>query len=295
MGRVRSAFLVLSRERDHRHRRERTVSFSESEPERRERRVVPGPQEKQTPEVSAEGRIDLVEPLRNGPGPLQESPQAEVLPERIVPRLVADKKLDLGGRVRFENGQAGSDLARFLDKKSEVIARLDRSDSDCDPGAGVPIGQQPRDRFRLAPNPDPSASNRPRSAASQNPAALGGKLEAGFGTEETRDSLALLIVDFDLDRDAPVRVEVADRQLHRPPVPVHVVGEVKGRLLTGLCLQLDRLVGCSAGGLHRLDRSLSRRHGGQHQTDGQRTPEFSCVTGGMAFCQSDRSMVKAAA
>ena len=108
------------------------------------------------------------------------------VPSRFA-RFIADPELDLRRRLRFEERQAGADLARFLDEQSKAVAQLDRGDADFDPGGGVSIGQEPLDRSRLAPNLDPSAPNRSRSRAFQDSAALRGKVETGSRAEEARN------------------------------------------------------------------------------------------------------------
>ena len=227
--RVRPVHLAAARvrDRDHGHCRERTCPPAAPQPHRGERSAVHGPQEQKPPKVSEEFVTEPLEPFRNGSNLLLEIPPGEDFLQRVPPRLVADVKLDPGARLRLENGQSGTDIGRVLDEQSKALSQRDRLDPDLDPRSGVPIGQQSPDRARRVPNLDPAAPKAPLPCASQDATAQRWNLESRCGIEQVTDRGAVLVVDFNDNLGRRGYVDIAERQLHRPPGPHHVVGEVE--------------------------------------------------------------------
>ena len=112
----------------------------------------------------------------------------------------------------------------------------------------------------------------PRARAPQDLAAQRRDLERRFGIEQIQDRPAVRVVDFNHDLGARVCLDVAERQLHGPSAPVHVVGEVEDRLCRLLSLALDRILVRGLSVLQPLGRSLHRIRGRQQQQNEQWNP-----------------------
>ena len=244
------------------------VPLPEPQPQRGEPGFVLGSQEQEPPKVAQES---LVDPFRDKPFRKRASQLVKVSPgndrplQRVVPRFVPDSELDGRRHLRLEDRHSRADVARLLDEQGETVSQLGRLDADLDPRRPLLVGQQPADRSRTGPDLDPAAANLSRTQASQHPAAQGWNLESQSRIEQIQDRPAVPVVDFHGHLGARVRVDVAERQLHGPPAPVHIVGEVEDRLPRLLSLAPDRILVWGVSVLQPLGGSLHRVRGGQQQ------------------------------
>ena len=164
--------------------------------------------------------------------------------QRVAARFVPNPQLDPGIRIRLEDRQAGSHLARFLHVQGEPVTQLDRRHAHLHPAFRVPVGQQSAHGGWVGPDLDPSPPHGSRSGTAQDAAAQGWNLECGLGTEQFGDRLAVLAIGGDDDGRTGPAGQVAERHLHRPAAPIHVIREVQDRLpLRILRLELDGVAG----------------------------------------------------